>query len=193
MTRKRAIFLDRDGVINQPCEGKRGNRPPNTPEELQVYPGVAETIAKFNGLGFLVFVVTNQGGVGLGYMTEETLSRIHDKLENEVEKAGGHFTEIMACTHKPRANCSCRKPKPGMLLTLAQKYNVDLERSYMIGDRDMDIEAGKAASTTTILISTKGKIGHTPDHVSPNLSSAGKLIFKLEKALNNPIDNSILT
>lgn len=173
--RKRAVFLDRDGVLNQSI----GSRPPNNEEELTLYPGVPKAIAMLNDAGFLVFVVTNQGGVGLGYMTPQDLEGIHQKLAEEVGKHGGSFTEIMACTHRPRAGCSCRKPKPGMLLTLAEKHHIDLENSFMVGDRDMDIEAGRAAGTTTIWIESDKKTEQVADYTCPNLLAASELILSL--------------
>lgn len=174
--KKKAVFLDRDGVLNK----SYGHRPPNHASELVVFPGVPEAIRRLNDGGFLVFVVTNQGGVGLGYMTQEDLDRIHRKLEEEVARHGGAFTEIAACIHKPRAGCSCRKPQPGMLLALADKYNVDLKSSFMVGDRDMDIEAGKAAGTTTILIESKEKTEQAPDYTCPNLLAASELILGMD-------------
>ncbi|NLL43161.1 MAG: HAD family hydrolase [Firmicutes bacterium] len=173
--KKRAVFLDRDGVLNK----SYGHRPPNNAEELILFPGVPEAVARLNGAGLLTFVVTNQGGVGLGYMTPDDLDAIHGKLTEKVAQQGGSFTEIMACTHKPKAGCACRKPKPGMLLALAEKYNVDLSQSFMVGDRDMDIEAGKAAGTTTILIESEEKIRQVPDYTCPDLSSASELILSL--------------
>lgn len=170
--KKKAVFLDRDGVLNKSI----GARPPNHVGELTLFPGVPEAVALLNEAGFLVFVVTNQGGVGLGYMTPQELEEIHRKLADEVAQAGGHFTEIMACIHKPRAGCACRKPKPGMLLTLADKYNVDLGQSFMIGDRDMDIEAGRAAGTTTILIASGEKTHQVPDYTCPDLLAAARLL-----------------
>nr|NLJ03283.1 HAD family hydrolase [Bacillota bacterium] len=173
--KKRAVFLDRDGVLNKSL----GRRPPNNPEELVLFPGVPEAVARLNEAGLLTFVVTNQGGVALGYMTPEELDKIHNRLAEEVAKGGGIFTEIMACTHRPRAGCACRKPKPGMLLALAEKYNVDLRRSFMVGDRDMDIEAGKAAGATTILIESDEKTGQVPDYTCPDLPAASELIVSL--------------
>ena len=175
MNKKKSVFLDRDGVLNKSF----GFRPPNNASELQILPGAPQAVAKLSQAGFLVFVVTNQGGVGLGYMTSENLASIHEKLTQEVEKAGGTFTEIMACIHKPRAGCACRKPKPGMLLDLAHKYNVDLRKSFMIGDRDMDIQAGQAAGTTTILIKSNEKTEQTADYTCPNLLAASELILGL--------------
>lgn len=166
--KKRAVFLDRDGVLNKSI----GNRPPNDRSELVLFPGVPQAVAELNRAGFLVFVVTNQGGVGLGYMTAGDLAGIHEKLAQEVAGAGGHFTEMMACTHRPKSGCSCRKPKPGMLLTLAEKHDVDLPRSFMVGDRDMDIAAGKAAGTKTILIASDEKTEQVPDYTYPDLLTA---------------------
>jgi D-glycero-D-manno-heptose 1,7-bisphosphate phosphatase len=83
---------------------------------------------------------------------------------------------MMACTHRPKAGCACRKPKPGMLLRLAEKYNVDLAQSFMIGDRDMDIAAGKAAGTKTILIASDEKTEQVPDYTCPDLLTASRLL-----------------
>lgn len=174
--RHKAVFLDRDGVINQ----SYGTRPPNNAQEFSLFSGVPEAIVQLNQAGFLVFVVTNQGGVGLGYMKRTDLEGIHAKMEEEVQAGGGQFTEIRACIHKPRAGCSCRKPKPGMLLSLAEKYNVDLSQSFMIGDRDVDIEAGKAAGTKTILIESEEKIEQVPDYTCPHLLAASSLILELQ-------------
>ncbi len=171
-SKKKAVFLDRDGVLNKSI----GSRPPNHAGELTLFPGVPQAVALLNEAGFLVFVVTNQGGVGLGYMTLQDLEDIHGKLAAEVAQEGGRFTEIMACIHKPRAGCACRKPKPGMILGLAEKHNVDLEKSFMIGDRDMDIEAGKAAGTTTILIESDEKTKQIPDYTCPDLLTAARLL-----------------
>lgn len=170
--RNRAFFLDRDGVLN-----KAYKRPPNKPEELKMISGVGEAIARLNSLGYRVFVVTNQGGVGLGYMTHADLDAIHDKLAAHVEAAGGQIDEIRACTHKPKAGCSCRKPKPGMLLELAEKYDIDLTESYMVGDRVMDIEAGKRAGTKTIFVGKTEAAPPEADMVSPSLIEAVVELF----------------
>lgn len=172
-TQNRAVFLDRDGVINQAY----GFRPPNNANELVLFPGVPEAIRLLNEAGFLVFVVTNQGGVGLGYMTEADLAEIHHKLEAEVAVAGGKFTELAACMHKPEAGCACRKPRPGMILDLAKKYNVDLKSSYLVGDRDVDLQAGQAAGTKTILIKSTEKVTNQANYNCDSLLEASKLII----------------
>ena len=181
----KAVFLDRDGVLNKAY----GFRPPNNADELILFPGVPEAIRGLNEAGYLVFVVTNQGGVGLGYMTEVELDAIHARLEELVGQAGGKFTEIAACIHKPKEGCACRKPKPGLILDLAERYNVDLEASFMVGDRDMDIQAGKAAGTRTILIKSKEKTTEEADYTCPNLLAASELIVKL--GLSGALENGV--
>jgi D-glycero-D-manno-heptose 1,7-bisphosphate phosphatase len=163
--KKRAVFLDRDGVINDHV------RYVNGPEDLILFPFAGQAIAKLNAADFLVFVVTNQGGVGLGYMTEDKLKRIHQKMIDELKKDGALIDDIVYCTHKPQSNCICRKPSPHMILQLADTYEVDLESSYMVGDRETDVEAGQKAGTKTVLIGTGAR--HTnADHWSSNLMDA---------------------
>ncbi|UZW15819.1 HAD family hydrolase [Clostridium pasteurianum] len=141
----KALFLDRDGVIND------NKRPINNPEDFKLYDGVTEALRRAEGNGFEIFVVTNQGGIELGYMTVDELNKIHDKMI-ELLKPYCHIKEIKFCPdyHK---DTGCRKPSPKMILDLAEKYDIDLGKSYMIGDRDTDIEAGKRAGCKT------GKIG----------------------------------
>lgn len=147
---KKAIFLDRDGVINE----VKTNRVKfvNQPEDFYLLVGVGRAIKMFNDAGWSVFVVTNQGGVGLGYMEEKSLKAIHQKMEDDLKQSGAKIDAIRYCPHKPYANCACRKPKPQMITDLADRYNVDVTESYMVGDREPDIEAGKKAGTQTVLI-----------------------------------------
>lgn len=125
-----------------------------------------------NELGYETFVVTNQGGVGLGYMTKRDLDRIHRYMSQQIEEGGGKLREIRACIHKPRHGCECRKPKPGMLRDLIQKYDIDQTQSFMVGDRDVDIEAGRAAAVRTIFIGEKEPAGLKPDFTFPSLYEA---------------------
>ncbi len=185
MKKHKAVFLDRDGVLNKSYKF----RPPNSPEELILLPGVPEAIRRLNAAGYLVFVVTNQGGVGLGYMTQETLDAIHEKLVQEVAKGGGTFTEIAACTHKPKEGCACRKPKPGLILDLAEKYSVDLEQSFMVGDRDVDIQAGKAAGTRTILIKSREQTTEEADYTCKSLLEASEVILSLDST--GPLEDGV--
>ncbi len=148
---RKAVFLDRDGVINRGF----GRRPPNSVDEFEMLPEVPEAIAMLQEAGFEVFVVTNQGGVGLGHMTKETLSRIHDRMQDELGSFGTQVHDIAACTHRPDEGCSCRKPQPGMLLRLAADHHIDMSGSYMVGDRETDILAGILAGVRPIFIGSK--------------------------------------
>ncbi|NLV90925.1 MAG: HAD family hydrolase [Firmicutes bacterium] len=170
--KKSAVFLDRDGVINRNDRG-----PVNSPSELVLYPKAAEAIRALKQAGFPLFVVTNQGGVGLGYLSKEELEEIHRYLIAEVESAGGAIDDIVACIHDPSAGCDCRKPKPGMIFALAEKYGLDLKTSYMVGDRDTDIQAGRAAGTKTVFVGATDRAPKEADYVAPDLWTAAQWIL----------------
>src|SRR5699024_8157502 len=152
------MFLDRDGVINEVLS-KRVQFV-NTPEDVYLLNGAGEAIRHFNEMGFKVFIVTNQGGIGLGYMSEADLYAVHDKIRADLAVYGAHIDDIAYCPHKPHEGCACRKPGAQMILTLAEKHHVELAKSYMIGDREVDVEAGRRAGLQTILVGsrTKGKV-----------------------------------
>lgn len=164
---KKAVFLDRDGVIND------NYKPVNTPEDLRLYPWSAESILQLNKAGYYVFVVTNQGGIEMGYFKEKDLNEIHKKLIREIKKSGATIDEIDFCPHF-KTKCECRKPLPGMLTRLGKKYDVDLENSFMVGDRDVDIEAGIKSGCKTIKI---GKPYKKADYTVKNLKEAVKIIL----------------
>jgi D-glycero-D-manno-heptose 1,7-bisphosphate phosphatase len=166
----KAVFLDRDGVIND------NNKPVNRPEDLEIYPWTSEAISLLNKEGYYVFVVTNQGGIEMGYFTKQDLRNIHDKLIYELKRAGAIIHEIDYCPHF-KTKCKCRKPSAGMLTRLAAKYEIDLKASYMIGDRNVDIDAGKNAGCKTIKI---GKAYNKADYIANNLLDAVKIILDLQ-------------
>lgn len=170
------MFLDRDGVINEVLSHRV--KFVNKPKDFYLLDGVGEAIKRFNDKGFKVFVVTNQGGIGLGYMQESALDDVHKKMKNDLAEFGAHVDDIAYCPHKPHANCACRKPKPQMILDLAEKYQVDLTNSYMVGDRAPDIEAGKEAGTQTILIGNRKDGAVDADLFYPNLISAADSLTK---------------
>jgi D-glycero-D-manno-heptose 1,7-bisphosphate phosphatase len=170
----KAVFLDRDGVINDHV------RYVNSPEDLFLFPGVGKAIKKLNDAGFKVFVVTNQGGVGLGFLKEEDLHAVHEKMERELKQDGAVIDEIACCPHKPKAGCACRKPEPKMILDLARKYDIDLKHSYMVGDRDTDVWAGQRAGTKTIFI---GAPFAEADFSVKSLVEAADLILEQEGVL----------
>lgn len=152
----KAFFLDRDGVIN-----KGGNI--NRKSEFVLLPGVTEAIRLMNELGYEVFVVSNQGGVGLGHMTRTALRSINGLMVTLIREGGGDIRESKYCTHKPHAGCSCRKPQPGMLLELMEKYGIERDQSFMVGDRDTDIMAGQRAGVRTVFIGEEAPARVEPD------------------------------
>ncbi|WP_342388415.1 D-glycero-alpha-D-manno-heptose-1,7-bisphosphate 7-phosphatase [Salinicoccus bachuensis] len=166
---QKAVFLDRDGVLNEVLNHRV--KFVNRPEDLHLLEGVEQAIRQFNEDGWKVFIVTNQGGVGLGYMTEDELGEIHDRLVDLLEASGARVDDIAYCPHMPHEGCVCRKPEAGMILELAEAHNIFLGESYMVGDREPDIQAGRNAGTRTVFIANRKnkKIGadyHFKDLIS---------------------------
>ncbi|MBS3995069.1 MAG: HAD family hydrolase [Alkaliphilus sp.] len=166
---KRAVFLDRDGVIND------NKKPVNKPSDFIFFPWTFEALDLIIKANFSIFVVTNQGGIEMGYFTEENLKSIHDYMLEQFMNNNIIIDDVKHCPHF-KTHCECRKPLPGMLNSLSQKYSVDLKSSYMVGDREMDIEAGKKAGCTTIKI---GKPSPQADYNVSNLLQAAQLIIKI--------------
>ncbi|MBY7145025.1 HAD family hydrolase [Virgibacillus sp. NKC19-3] len=166
------MFLDRDGVINEVLTNRV--KYVNTPEDFYLLDGVGEAIRCFNMRGFKVFVVTNQGGIGLGLMSQSELYAIHKKMEADLATFGARLDDIAYCPHKPHANCAYRKPNPQMILDLAKKHDIDLEKSYMVGDRASDIQAGKAAGLKTMIIGNRQETKADADMFFPDLISVAK-------------------
>jgi D-glycero-D-manno-heptose 1,7-bisphosphate phosphatase len=146
---KKAAFLDRDGVINQKApEGGYILRW----EEFQLLPAVSEAITLLNRGGFLVVVVTNQQCVARGLITMEGLEEIHDKMRSQLAATGARIDAVYYCPHGSEESCDCRKPGAGMLLAAAKEHKIHLEDSWMIGDSERDIAAGRSAGCSTVLI-----------------------------------------
>jgi len=149
---KRAVFLDRDGTINQ--EKNYLFRI----EDFEFIPGASEAIRLLNQAGFLVVVVTNQSGVARGYYGEEDVIALHRHIDEKLAELGSRVDAWFYCPHHPdgrgayAVTCSCRKPKPGMLLDSAKMLDIDLEKSIMIGDKRADLEAAIAAGCRPILV-----------------------------------------
>lgn len=169
----KAVFLDRDGVINEVLTKRV--KFVNKPEELYFLQGVPEAIKKLNAYFDYVFVVTNQGGVGLGFMKEAQLQRIHEHMIARLKQEGAVVHEAVYCPHKPHAGCACRKPNSKMIQDLATKYQIDLSRSYMVGDTDTDIIAGKKAGTKTVFLGKKDPLA---DAIFPDLLTAAHWIIE---------------
>jgi len=151
---KRAVFIDRDGTINEEKDYLY------RADEFTFIPGAPEAIRLLNEAGFLVIVVTNQSGVARGYYTEEDVHLLHRHIAAQLEQVGARVDAWSYCPHHPAGRgsyalpCRCRKPLPGMLLEAAGRFEIDLQFSVMIGDKLVDVEAGRAAGCRPILVRT---------------------------------------
>jgi D-glycero-D-manno-heptose 1,7-bisphosphate phosphatase len=155
---RRAIFLDRDGVINESVIRDGKPYPPTRAEELRLIPDAVAALLRFKEAGFLLLVVTNQPDVARGSQTRETVEEM-----NAMIGAALPVDEFLVCYHDDGQDCICRKPKPGLLLGAAARYRIDLQRSFLIGDRWRDIDAGAAAGCYTVLID-RGYVERDPQH-----------------------------
>lgn len=142
-----AIFLDRDGVINQ----ERKDYVKNLSEFL-ILDGVADAIDLLRKNDYLIIIITNQSAINRGLLSVEMLNEIHKHLHDYLKSKGTYIDAIYFCSHTPEENCSCRKPKPGMILQAANDYKIDLTKSCMIGNSSTDMEAAKAAGCKCILL-----------------------------------------
>jgi D-glycero-D-manno-heptose 1,7-bisphosphate phosphatase len=148
--KKRAVFLDRDGTINVEKDYLFRT------EDFRFIEGAPAAIRRLREAGFLVIVVTNQSGVARGYFSLEDVERLHRHLQRELARFGTRIDDFYLCPHHPGFGdeCDCRKGRPGMLLRAADEYNIDLEKSFMVGDKAADIEAGKRAGCCSLLVLT---------------------------------------
>ena len=147
MNGRPALFLDRDGVV---CRAiVRNGRPfsAQSVEQLEILPGVEQTMRKAGNLGMMCIVVTNQPEVARGTLARDVVEAMHAKLRFELPIA-----DVLACYHDDADRCQCRKPKPGLLLEAAERHEIDLGESYIVGDRWRDVEAGRAAGCWTVWI-----------------------------------------
>lgn len=172
---RRAVFLDRDGVLNRSflhADGK--THPPQTLEQLEILPGVQEACLSLRRAGFLLIVVTNQPEVARGTQRREVVEAINWELQRQIP-----LDEIRVCYHDDADNCSCRKPKPGMLLEAAWAWGIDFPSSYMIGDRWTDVEAGRRAGCKTALVNAAVTEARRcqPDFQAASLREAEHWIF----------------
>lgn len=181
---KKAVFLDRDGVINKEVDYLRNLK------QLRLLPGVAQVIRKLNKLGFLIIIVTNQPVIARGWLTEKEVDDIHSVLIKRLSQKSAKINAIYYCPHHPEANlkkyriyCHCRKPNIGLIKKAVKKFKIDVKKSFMVGDSTTDILAGKRAGLKTILVETgyagkDGKYNIKPDCAIKNLSQAIKIIKK---------------
>jgi len=170
---RRAVFLDRDGVINRAIVHDGMPFPPANLDELEILPGVPEALQKLHDGNYLLIVVTNQPDVARGIAKKE-----------DVEKMNAHLLSMLplddfkTCYHDSKDGCLCRKPLPGSLIEAAKEHHIDLSKSFMVGDRWRDIEAGKSAGCKTFFINYRyaEKQPETPDFIVSSLLEAQRII-----------------
>ena len=149
MPHKRLIILDRDGVINRLCDDGVAR-----PEEWEALPGSLDAIAQLCRADFRVVVITNQSGIARGRYSINTLNRIHQKMLDELQAAGGEISAIFFCPHDADAECECRKPKPGLFVELADRLQRELGDTYAVGDSLRDLQAAHEGGAKPILVET---------------------------------------
>jgi len=172
---KRAVFLDRDGVLNRAYVRNGSSHPPASVAQLELLPGVQEACAALRAAGFLLIVATNQPDVARGTQTREAVEAIHQAIAAQIS-----LDEFRVCYHSDDDGCECRKPQPGMLRAAAAERGIDLGESYMVGDRWRDMLAGASAGCKTVLI----EYGYSeaarcsPDHRAQSLREAAAWILQ---------------
>ncbi|MCD6452453.1 MAG: D-glycero-beta-D-manno-heptose 1,7-bisphosphate 7-phosphatase [Acidobacteria bacterium] len=186
MGENKAVFLDRDGTINEEVGFI------DDPEKLKLIPKAGEALKKLKDAGFLLVVVTNQSGIARGYITEEKLKEVHKRLRKLLSSYGVVLDGIYYCPHHPeglppyRENCPCRKPAPGMILKAKEELGINISSSFVVGDKPEDIELGKKLGMKTVLVLTgfgKGSRkkledkGILPDFVAEDVGEAVEFIL----------------
>jgi len=182
--RFRAVFLDRDGVVNRAVIRDGKPFPPANLEELEITPGTESALQDLKKRGFKLIIVTNQPDVARGLTSQAAVEKINQALATSLP-----LDDVFVCYHSDENNCDCRKPKPGMLLEAAQKHNIDLSRSYMVGDRWRDIDAGHNAGCKTILVDSgynERAPARPPEARVKSLREAADWI--LQSNLKEPVD-----
>ena len=192
---RKAVFLDRDGVINSYVYNADFGLvdSPSSPDQFELLTDVGEAVATLNRLGLTVVVISNQPGIAKGKFTPELLERITSKMHEGIAGSGGKLDAVYYCLHHPESKlpaykiqCECRKPRPGLLLQAARELQIDLNSAYMIGDGITDVQAGVSAGTKTIYIGQRkeyvmdafGRHGVGPDYIVRDLSAAVAVIEK---------------
>lgn len=173
MSFRAAVFLDRDGVLNNDVGY------PHRLGDAVLFDDVIPALRRIQNAGYVLLVVSNQSGVARGFFTLNQVSRFNRAIAEQLHKANIRVTSknFYVCPHGPRDECSCRKPKPGLLLKAARQHRIDLGKSFTVGDEETDIEAGRRAGTQTVLLDRSGKSRKTKaDLVASSLSEVADLV-----------------
>jgi histidinol-phosphate phosphatase family protein len=172
-----AVFLDRDGVVIEEVNYL------NRPEQLKLIAGAARAIARLRAAGFKVVVITNQSGVGRGFLTRQTLRDVHKLLAKKLKQGGAKLDALFFCPHLPAKGCACRKPGLGMLKKAQKRFRLDLASSYFVGDTTTDTLTARRAGCTAVLVRTgkagrDGKYRAKPHKVCRDLAAAVRWIIE---------------
>lgn len=200
MTTARAVFVDRDGVINELIADPVSGRPesPLRVADVRLIDGAAVALQELSHAGWLLVGVSNQPAAAKGRVSLDEIMAVHGRVMTLLEAQGVHFDRFELCPHHPdgtvgelTAVCDCRKPAPGMLLAAAEEFGIDLMRSWMIGDTDNDIQAGQRAGCRTVLVANTGSAhkragAAAPTATVPNLVAAAALILGKEGVTSPP-------
>ena len=174
--RTKTIFLDRDGVINKEVNYL------HKIDDFEFINGIFDTCIYFQKLGYKIIIITNQSGISRGYYTEKQYQIVTKWMLNEFLNNQVQILDIFHCPHSPEANCNCRKPNPGMLLDAKSKHNIDMKKSWMIGDKENDIiAANKSGITNTILV----KSGHQINETNSNAKYILESVIQSSKVIMN--------
>jgi D-glycero-D-manno-heptose 1,7-bisphosphate phosphatase len=172
----KTIFLDRDGVINKEINYL------HKIEDFEFINGVFETCQYLISLDYKIIIITNQSGISRGYYTETDYRIINNWMLIQFKKNDINILDVFHCPHLPNSNCNCRKPKPGMLLEAKYKYDIDMQKSWLIGDKEIDIiAANRADITNTILV----KSGHKINEANSNAKHILDSIYQSNKVIIN--------
>jgi D-glycero-D-manno-heptose 1,7-bisphosphate phosphatase len=174
-----AIFLDRDGTINREIGYL------SDPDDFELLPHALEGMKKFQDMGYRLVIITNQGGIGLGYFTKQDFYRVNKKMLTEVSRSGILIDKIYFCPHSKAENCPCRKPETGLVVRAREELNIDLKNSFFIGDSPWDIEAGAREKMHTIFIKNDRiqpeQYENRPEFMAEDLLDAANYVFEQER------------
>jgi len=170
LSSSKAVFLDRDGVLTRERRDYV-----KTPDELEVLPGIAPPLRDLGKMGFRLVIVTNQSVVGRGLTTDEEMGRIHEKLQSELKRMDCFVDAIYYCPPLANSGCSCRKPEPGLILRAAKDLGLDVSSSWMIGDKEIDLEAARRAGCRGLRVRTN----------QADLQQAVSTIIRAEESAGN--------
>lgn len=188
--KNKAVFIDRDGTINVDVHYL------DDPDKFEMYPSVGEGVKKLKENGFRIIVITNQSGIARGYFTEKQLSNIHEKMKKEFQRFNVVLDGIYYCSHHPDDNCNCRKPNTGLFENAINEHNINAKKSYMLGDKILDIGAGKKIGARTVFIpephkreefiSKKNEWEYNPDYIADDFMDAVEWIVNYTALKGSP-------